>query len=225
MEEQSHEGHRQRLLDKYLTEGLPGLNQIEVVELILTFAIPRKDVRPLAIHLLAHFRGLQGIMDAPLEELLALEGVTPRAAALLRMFPQVWGRYDLARIRRRGWFETSQECGDFLCAKLRESGREEALLMCLDVNGRMLKCSLLCIGNLNSVGLSICGAVDTAVEINSAAVVLAHNHMIGSALPSVQDIETTWRIRAAMEHVGIYLLDHIVVAANDYVSMRDSEML
>lgn len=217
-----HAGHRQRLFDRYAASGIEGFSDVELLELILTFAIARKDTNPIAHRLLDTFGSLGAVLDAPLLSLQKVEGVTRRAATLLRLLPQSWKRYELSHQSETKVFMTTEACGDYLVPFFRGLREERVRMMCLDAKCKLLDCREVSSGSVNSAAMPIRCIVETALAVNATSVVIAHNHTSGVALPSKEDIHSTQRLKEALASVDIFLVDHLIVADSDYVSLRDT---
>ena len=224
-EQTLHTGHRQRRYDSYLRGGLDSFSDIEVLELLLTFAIPRKDTNQIAHGLLERFGAFPTVLEAPVESLQQVKGMTERAAILLHLVPQVWRRYDIERQKLTTVFATLESCADYLVPRLRGAREEQVWMLCLDAKCKLLDCRQISRGSVNSASASLRRIVEVALAVNASSVVLSHNHSSGVALPSTEDVQTTDRIRAALQAVDVVLADHIIVADSDYVSMRDSKSL
>lgn len=222
---QLHIGHRQRLFDRYAKIGLDGFSDIEVLELMLTYAIPRRDTNVLAHRLLDAFGSLQRVFEAPQDSLERVEGMTKRAALLIRLLPQLWTRYELCCRRDKKSFDTTEACGDFLLPFFRGLREERVRVLCLDAKCQLLDCREVSLGSVNSASMQIRRVVETALSVNASAVIVAHNHTSGIALPSKEDLEATERLKEALLAVDVLLIDHIIVADDDYVSLRDSLLL
>ena len=184
-----HDGHRQRLLQRFLREGLDGFDEHNILELLLFYAIPRKDTNELAHRLMDDFGSLAGVLDASAQDLC---------------------------------LASTEQAGRFLLPRFIGRQEETVLLTCLDGKCRVLSCTVLHKGSLNSSEVNVRKLLTAALKHNAAAVILAHNHPGGVALPSPEDLSTTARIKAALEAADIRLLDHIIVADHDFVSLADS---
>ncbi len=217
-----HDGHRQRLKERFLKEGLDTFTDIQVLELLLFYCIPRKDTNPIAHALLEHFGSLSQVLEAPVEELKKVEGVGGTAAAFLTLVTEVSRYYLMDRSTRVSILPTLEDCARYLLPFFFGLRNETVYLLCLDAKCKVLCCREVGEGSVNSAGISIRKIVETALGANATTVVLAHNHPSGIAVPSGDDIVTTRRIAAALSAVEIHLADHIVVADEDYVSMVQS---
>lgn len=217
-----HKGHRQRLKDRFLREGLDNFEELYVLELLLYYCIPRVDTNPIAHALLDHFDSLTAVFEATPEELKRVPGIGDNAATFLALIPQVGRFYQIKRAQSGDILHTISQCGNYLVPYFFGRENETVFLLCLDAKCKVLACKLVGEGSVNSANIPIRRVVEIALNTNATTVVLAHNHPSGLALPSHDDIQTTLRLAKAMEAVEITLADHIVVADNDFVSMAQS---
>ena len=220
--ESIHKGHRERLKQRFLEEGLDNFTEIQVLELLLFYAIPRSDTNPLAHALLEHFGSLSQVLEADVEELKKVPGIKDHAATLLALVTQLCRYYQVNSAQQTQILTTLEDCGRFLVPRFFGRTRETVFLLCLDAKCKVLCCKEIGEGSVNSASISVRKVVETALAANATTVVLAHNHPSGIAVPSNEDIQTTQRIAAALYAVEIHLADHIVVAEGDYVSMVQS---
>lgn len=217
-----HEGHRQRLKDRFLREGLDNFDELYVLELLLYYCIPRKDTNPIAHALLDAFGSLTAVLESTVEELERVPGISRNAATFLNLVHQTGRYYQVKRAQTGDILRTIDQCGNYLVPRFYGRENETVFLLCLDAKCKVLGCKLLGEGSVNSANIPIRRVVETALNTNATTVILAHNHPSGLAIPSDEDVETTMRVAKAMESVEITLADHIVVADNDYVSMVQS---
>jgi len=220
-----HDGHRQRLKIRFLTEGLDNFEAHAVLELVLFYALPRQDVNPLAHELINRFGKLSAVFDAPIESLMKTPGIGEHAAALIKLVPALCRRYQVSRIEGEQILNTTSRAGAYLLPRFVAHKNEVVYLVCLDSKCKVLGCTMLFEGSVNSAGVSVRKIVETALSFNATGVILAHNHISGVALPSADDESTTAHIKAALRAVGIRLNDHLIVADGDFVSMADSGYL
>ena len=218
-----HEGHRDRVKKRFRQEGLDHFSDIQALELLLFYGIPRVDTNPIAHALLDRFGSLSQVLEASPEELMKVPGVGENAALLLTLIPQMGRFYMVDRSSRVTILQTLEQCADFLVPHFFGRRVETVFILCLDAKCKLLCCKELGEGGPNSTGVSIRKIVETAIGVNAATVVLAHNHPSGLAVPSAEDIQTTRRIAHALQAVEITLADHIIVADGDYVSIAMSD--
>lgn len=217
-----HDGHRQRLKERFLREGLDHFSDIQVLELLLFYCIPRQDTNPIAHALLDHFGSLAQVLEAPAEELCKVSGIGQSAAVLLSMVLPINRAYEENRAENIKILPNVTDCGVYMVPKFHGKRNETVFLLCLDAKCKVLGCREMGEGSVNSAGVPIRRIVETALGLNASTVVLAHNHPSGLALPSGEDVQSTYRVAAALNAVDIALADHIVVADGDYVSMAQS---
>lgn len=218
----THDGHRERLRRRYLTAGLDALDDIQVLELLLFFTIPRRDTNPIAHRLLEHFGGLASVLEASPEELQKVEGVSALSSVLLSLIPAVARRHLRERDNPGEILDTFSKCGRYLLPYFFGERDEVVYLLCLDGKLKVRNCQLMYRGSVNNVLVSARRLAETAIACGAAYVVLAHNHTNGIAVPSQDDEAATRRLRDALSGIGIQLIDHIVVANDDFVSMAES---
>lgn len=220
-----HEGHRDRLRKQFLNHGMDALRDYEVLELLLFYAVPRKDTNPIARELLKHFGSLSAVLDAPVSELKTVAGIGEHAAMLLQLIAPLSQRYLRSKTEAGTVLRSTADCGKFLMPYFFGEKDELVYLLCLDAKSKVLACRLLQRGSLNSVAVPIRKAAEIAMGCNATSVILAHNHPGGLALPSSADYATTTELKTTLDALGIILADHIVVAENDYVSMHANGFL
>ncbi len=217
-----HENHRARLKSRFRDHGLDSFTDIQVLEMLLFYVIPRKDTNPIAHRLLERFQTFSQVLDAPLEELEKVEGIGKEAALFLKMIPASARYYMVDNAKREVILDTFYKCGKYLENFFIGSRVEKVYLLCLDAKCKALCCVEICEGSVNSAGISVRKVVEKALAAKATSVILAHNHPSGIALPSAEDLQTTKRIAEGLRAVEIPLLDHIIVADGDHVSMASS---
>ena len=217
-----HDGHRERLKKRFLREGLDHFEPRHALELLLFFAIPQRDTAPLAQRLLDHFGSVSRVLEADIEELKKIDGVGDHVAALLKLIPEISRYYWVNRSMDDVILGTTGACGNFLVPYFLGRQNEVVFLLCLDAKCKVLKCCEVGEGSVNSANVPIRRVVEIALREKASAVVLAHNHPSGLAIPSDEDIHTTKRVAAALNTVDIQLADHIIVADDDFVSLAQS---
>lgn len=216
-----HEGHRERMKQQLKTSGMDSLSDVQVLEVLLYYAIPRADTNPTAHRLLERFGSLSGVLEAPAEELQKVEGMGERAAGLIRLFCQLERRHLMDRANGMKILNTTAKCGQYLTPRFHGEKEEVVYLLCLDAKCGVIDCVPVHRGGVNVADVSVRKIVKAALDTGATSVVLAHNHPAGLALPSPEDIQTTQTVRAALDAVGIVLVDHVIVADDDFVSLSD----
>ena len=205
-----HKGHRQRVREKYEKSGSESFKDHELLELVLFHAIPYRDTNPIAHRLLDTFGSLGGVFSAKIDALCAVEGVTRNAAILLKTYPDIWRAVCMSRSRDIMFLRSIDEAGRLLGSYFTEKTEERSVMLCLDSSLRVLNVSVLYEGSFNSVQISVKKVAETALSNNATAVIIAHNHPAGIAVPSSADRLTTDRIFETLKGLDILLLDHLV---------------
>lgn len=219
-----HEGHRKRLKQRFLKDGLATFEDHNILELLLFYSVPRSDTNELGHRLLKRFGSLANVFDAPIEELCKVEGIGEHSATLIKLIPQICSIYNTDKTEKITVVNTTNMAGRYFIPRFMGKSDEEVHVMLLDDKKKMLKSEVISKGTVNATAVSIRKIVSAALNCNATGVILAHNHPGGVALPSGSDILTTKRIYRALKLMDIQLCDHIIVSDNDYVSMLDSGM-
>jgi DNA repair protein RadC len=218
-----HEGHRLRLKQRFLKEGLDGFEEHNVVELLLFFGIPYKDTNETAHRLCERFGSLSQIIDAPFEELCQVQGVGENAATLIKMIAPLSRRYLEDKYSDGTTLDSVEKLGDYLLGKFRFHDNEFFAVLSLDAGLNVISFDVVNEGSINATEVSVRRAVEIALRSGAVNVAIAHNHPGGNALPSAQDIVTTGRLIESMRLIDVNTVDHIIIAGDDYVSLRSSQ--
>lgn len=219
-----HKDHRKRVRQRYTACGLDVFQDYEALELLLFYAIPMKDTKALAKTLIEHFGSLPAVLDADLSELQEA-GLTENTAILLNMIPAMNRRYEVLKNENQKYIRSTSEAGQYLCGLFRNELEESIRIVCLDAAGKIIKQQQLSKGDVNAVHFSVRKIVEAAVSTKAVSVILAHNHPAGSLTPSQEDISATNVAKAALDTIGVRLLDHLIVSGRDYCSLRESGYL
>lgn len=207
-----HSGHRQRLRDKVKNYGVKSLASHEVLELLLTYTISRKDTNKLAHLLINRFEGFSQVLDAPISELIKQPGVGEETAIFLNMLPDVFEMYKQEKIESgKVYLKTTRQCVDYFRSNFEIKGHEYLYVVCLNkackiVNKFEIKGIDDCTINIDLKGLAEQIALGSV-----ASIVLFHTHPNGEAYPSEQDIETTQSILNMCAMLNIGICDHIIL--------------
>lgn len=217
-----HDGHRERMRERFFQYGLENFNEIEALEMLLYYAIPRKDTNPIAHALLDRFGSLDEVLHATEEELCEVPQISRRTAALLRMVPQIVRLSEIGRASRITAIKSTEDAVSFLRPRFLGERDEIMILVCLDAKNRVTYVETVSRGVVNAVLFDPRRVVETALKRKAVSVLMAHNHPDGPALPSREDDNATSQIFRALQMVNITLYDHIILAGDEYVSYRRS---
>ena len=219
-----HDGHRKSVKKKFIENGLDVFSPHEALELYLFYAIPRKDTNPLAHKLLDRFVTIAGVCDAPIDELMNEFGLTENTAVLLKLLPQMSRLYNESKMSDDNIIEL-ETIGDIIKNKFIGRTEEVVVLLLGDAKGKIIFLDVIAKGSINSSDMPIRKIVDLSIRHNAKLVFIAHNHPSGNALPSRSDLETTKMIYNTLKSVGVQLYDHFIITDDDYVSLRESNMI
>lgn len=220
-----HDDHRRRVKQKFRDNGLDAMHDHEALELLLFYSIPRIDVNPVAHRLMERFGSLHRVLEAPIEELMRVKGIGENSALLLHLCSALCRRCEVDRAEqtmKQKPISSTEEIGIYMVPRFLGMRDEVVMLACVDNRGIVLDCQEIARGSVNETSITVRRIVELAMLFNAAGVILAHNHPSGLALPSREDITTTKRVQAGLDAVGVRLLDHVIVADGDFVSLRDS---
>lgn len=217
-----HDGHRERMRDRFIVSKAQGFSEHELLEMILYSSIPRKNTNDMAHNLIKRFGSLYSVLNASTNDLVKVPGVGKKTAVFIKNFLKVVEIYN-SREESAVKIESTEDCVNFLFDRYKDADREWVSAMCLDNDCNVLQWKVLCEGNLQSASFNIKDLVSAAMECNATAIVLAHNHPEGVSYPSSDDIASTIVLRQVLKQINLVLLDHIVlVGENDHISMANS---
>ncbi len=223
MSELLHKNHRERVLNEFLQNGFSSSTPPhKVLEFLLFYCIPRKDTNELAHTLISRYGSISGVLDAPLEDLAAVKGLSTRSAALLKLIMPIANIYSFEKSKNDNAFTGIEDVGAFMYERLRNYDTERLAVLLFNADGRFKDFDVIFEGSVDSVGVSVRSLMKRCLEKDAVIVALGHNHPSGLAIPSSEDVAMTERIAAALSSVGIKLIDHVVVVSDDYVSMAQS---
>lgn len=217
-----HEGHRQRLKERFIKDGLTGFEDHNILEILLFYAVPRADTNEIGHKLLKRFGGLSQVFDASIEELCEVEGIGVHSATLIKLIPEISNAYNVDKTKNIKILNTVSDLGKYFVPRFIGKRDEEVHMVLLDNKNKILKTEIISKGSIDTVQLSVRSIIMQAINNNATSVVIAHNHPAGVALPSSNDIKMTRKLFEALRFADIRLKDHIIVADDDYVSLRDS---
>lgn len=220
--ESIHAGHRERLRARYLAEGLDSFNEINALELLLFYVLPRRDTNILAHHLIDYFGSYCAVLNARPAELKKVEGVSDSIATYLSLQGAAVRYYMVKRKIEGTIVRTTEDYGNLITPYFLGLNHETVYLLCLDAKCKVLCCREISEGSVNSASISMRKLMDVALSSNATSVILAHNHPSGLAVPSAEDVQTTQRVEKALSSVDVILVDHLIVADGDYISMAQS---
>ena len=220
-----HDGHRERLRARFAEHGLDSFNELNALELLLCYAIPRRDTNEIAHRLLDAFGSLSGVFQASMQELTSVPGIGENAATLILMVPQIVKKAHVSKAKETKIIRNSTDAGNYLLPYFLDEPDEIVMMLCLDNTRAVICCREMGRGVVNCVDANIRRMVETALKVKTTTVIVAHNHPNGVALPSREDDNFTRTLYRSLGLLGITLEDHIIVANDEFVSLADSGIM
>ena len=220
-----HAGHRARMRERARQEGLDAFSEHEVLELLLTYAIPRRNVNQLAHALIETFGSLSAVLEADGRELMRVAGMGEQAATLLTLMPQFMRYYQMNAQGKRPVILNLAQARAYCAPLFLGLGEERIYMVCLSRAGAVLHRALLHTGTVEQVPLSPRTVVEAALRHKAYCVLLAHNHPSGTVEPSDEDAELTRAISTALYLIGVQRVDHLIFAHAQAYSMAHGRCL
>lgn len=218
-----HDGHRDRLRKKYRDKGLDYFEDHEILEMLLYYAVPRRDTNPLAHDLLNHFGSLSGLMDANYSALKKF-GLSDNVATFIKFIPDMARVYlEDKRIQREKHVYPETFCSYFR-NKFVGRTKETLYALLLDMEYRVLFCGILSTGSISSTDVPLKTLIEWCLLYDAQNVVISHNHPHTISMPSEPDIRTTVELRKALKSINVDLVDHIIVSDTDETSLACARM-
>lgn len=219
-------GHRQRLKERFLTDNGRSMPDYELMELLLTIAIPRRDVKPLAKELIAKFGSFANVLNARTDDLQEF-GLTLNTITVFKIV--------VAAAVKMSWQELSSRDEpvlsnfdymlDYCRTAMAHLDVEEFRVLFLNAKLQIIKEEIMQRGTVNHVAVHPREVVKAALDCGAISVVLFHNHPGGKAAPSADDREVTRQIVEALRPLKIRVQDHIIITKDNYFSFRTSGLL
>ncbi len=217
-----HEGHRKRLRETFLKNGLDNFQSHNVLEMLLFYTIPRSDTNETAHRLMDRFGSLSAVLEAPVDELMKVKGVGERTAAFLHLIPEITRVYLKDKQENIKVLDTPEKVATYLLPYFVGKTKENIVLLCLDNKCAVKNCCIVAEGSVNMGEINRRNLVELAIRSNASSVIIAHNHPNGVPAPSKEDVETTLMLVSLFSSIDVKLTDHIIVAGGDWCSMASS---
>lgn len=212
-----HDGHRNRLRNKFLVTNGVGMEDHELLELLLFHSVPRINTNEQAHDLINTFGSLKGVFDADAKDLCRIEKIGERSAALIKVVSALISRYSVQREDPRRKFTTFSQIADYLQGLFAGHSSEKVYILLFNNSMRLIKTLLVGEGAVNMATLSSNIATRSALSYNATYVALAHNHPAGLAIPSSEDVCASYEMQAAFKAIGLVMIDHFLVTDNKCV--------
>lgn len=233
MNTESSAGHRERLRQRFLKGGLEGFADYEIVELLLSLGLPRKDTKPLAKEAIKRFHSLRGVLAATPAELQEIPGIGPGAVFGILLVQSVAREYLKAQIVEKPSIQSAQELYDYLRHTMRDLKNEVFRVIYLTAQNQIIDTAVLYEGTVNSSAVSPRQVMESALAKHAVSLIFVHNHPSGACEPSQSDRDLTRDLVFAGYLMEVKVADHIIIgndryysfAANDLISRYEMEYL
>jgi len=218
-------GHRQRIKDKYKKSGIGGWLDYEVLELVLSYAIIRKDTKPIAKELMTRFKTINGVLDANRKEVESVSGISEHTTLFLKLLKDVAVLYLENGLHSKDLLSSPEVVFGYLKASLKGCVDEEFKTLFLNGRNQLIAVETLQTGTVNRFVVYPRKIVEQSLYYHAVGVIIAHNHPAGTLTPSKEDCAVTKAIKDALKTVDISLLDHVIIGGNDYFSFNKKGFL
>ena len=214
-----HKNHRKRVKQRYITEGLDNFSLHNIIELVLFYSVPQKDVNELAHKLANHYKTLPNLLDADYHDLIGHEGIGENTAVLLKLIPDLFRQYSMAKVNSGMVCEKIDRMAEFLISYYTAVTREVVVLILLNNKNEKIDCVKIHEGSISSVSIDINVIAEIVYTRKAVNFILAHNHPDGDPTPSREDINITKMIDNAFSMFNVDLLEHYVIAGTRYCTI------
>ncbi len=214
-----HQGHRQRLKQKFLENGIEALEPHEALELLLFYSIPQRNTNDIAHELINRFGNLTAVFDAPVKSLCEVKNISENSAVLLKLIPQMLRYYQVTPDKALS-MDNMDFVKKYFTSLYIGVKDEEFKVCCLDNNLQVVSCNTLAVGSSSEVVVTARMVAKAAFDSNTQHIILSHNHPDTFPKPTKEDISFTNNLFGKLKPIGIDILDHIIVGKGEVLSMR-----
>ena len=211
-------GHRKRLRAKFQKSGFEGLLDYEQVELLLTYAVPVKDVKPVSKLLIKKYKNISGLLDVPYDELKEIKGLGDSSAILIKFTRSLLTKYSEEKMLSSDVLNSPEKVYKFSKLKIGSNRNESLMAIFLNTKNMVINYEIFSEGSIDSVTVYPRRIIEQALKNNASGIILVHNHPSGDITPSTSDNELTEELKNISKSMDIRLLDHIIVSKKEYYS-------
>jgi len=220
-----YHGHRARLREKFSNYGAESLHDYELLELLLTYVIPRKDVKEEAKALISRFKSLSGVLGADVKELCEVEGISANSAVLISLCRELAAKSLEEKIFNKDVLSSPQSVYDFSKVKLSHLENEVFMVIYLNTKNHVQGHEIIDEGTVDTAIVYPRKIVKSVIEKKASSVILVHNHPSGVCEPSNDDIRLTSAVKDSLKTVDVKVLDHIISGKSAYFSFREKNLI
>jgi len=218
-------GHKKRLRERFLSAGPEALADYELLELLLSLAIGRKDVKPLAKVLLKKFGSFAGVLDADIRQLLQIDGMGQSSAAAIKLVKESSVKYLRQQSINRSIISSPEALINYCKAAMTGLRDEEFRVIFLNSKNEIIDDEVLCRGTVDQTAVYPRKILERALHHNAASVIFVHNHPSGHPAPSNADKDLTRILKEAVGAVQIKVHDHMIIGREDHFSFAEAGLL
>ncbi len=219
-----HKGHRQRLLKKYVENGINSLEEHEILEVLLFFVFSRCNTNEIGHELIKRFGSVENVLNAPIDEISKIKGIGESSAVLLRFLGDV---VDCMNVSDNSSIKLNsiEKIIEFCKLRFSNADKEFCHFVMLDKRNIYIACISLSGCRFSSVNVNLKSVLMKAFNVNACSAIIVHNHPNSTAAASNSDVNNTRVIAQTLGSLDIGLIDHVIIGTDGYYSMRSERLL
>lgn len=218
-------GHRQRLRQRFEQAGSAGMHGYELIEILLTYCIKQKDVKPVAKQLMKKFQNISNILDADRNELMKIKGLGEYSITLIRLIKEFCAKYFENKLIKKNVLSSPAAVIKFARVRISSLAHETMMVIFLNTRNEVIHHHLIHEGTIDQVIIYPRQIIEKTLYYHASGLILIHNHPTGSSQPSREDRHLTEKLKELLQQLDILLLDHIIVTKEAYYSFKENNIL
>lgn len=223
--ENNYKDHKKRLRKRYEENGLDGFHDYEVLELILSYSLSRIDTKPIAKKLINEFGSLIGVLNAPVEKLITVDGISSRTAVMIKLYRDTMTYALSDKIMSENCITSCNDVYNYLKHYYKGIQNEEFKVIYLNSRNYIIDEETLFRGTVNEAKIYVRTLLQNVMKTGATAIIIAHNHPGGTLKASEEDILITEKIKKILKFIDVNVLDHIIIGDNDYISLASERKI
>lgn len=220
-DKQHYHGHRERLRNRFQEHGISSFQEYEIVELLLTYLIPQKDVKLLAKNLIKEFGSMKNLIETSPEKLSQIEGIKERSALFFSLLRSIIEVYQKQKIEEKPAITSPNDVYHYLQTCLGSKDKEHFLVLFLNSQNQIVGNEILHEGTINQSTVYPRTIIERIIHHQATAIIIAHNHPSGSLQPSSEDRSLTQLLQKALSPLDVVIHDHIIITRNGCISFKE----
>ncbi|MGF6907175.1 RadC family protein [Fusobacterium sp. PH5-44] len=220
-------GHRERIREKYMKGGYKGFLDYELLELLLTFSIKRRDVKPIAKNLMERFSTLENVIKSDRNSLKEVDGIGDFTGILLNLIGDISTRIYEGQLNKKDLFTVTGKNTliTYLRGNIAFNSAEQFMVLFLDTQNRIIETSVLFSGTIDRSAIYPREIIKSVIKYEAKSVIFAHNHPSGTSKPSKMDTDITRKLYYSLKEFDVRLLDHIIITKTEYFSFLENGII